>query len=72
MLIKPCSSHALFLLGNTQFTAYESDPEGDGAPQYLESAKASFLAAISMEGKPAVGDAPADLTSMPLSLIIYS
>lgn len=59
--IKPCSSDSLFLLGNTQLTAYDNDPEGSNAACYLESAKLSFKAAISMEGKPASGDPPTDL-----------
>lgn len=65
--IEPCNSHALYLLGNVQLSQYDDDPEGSEASQALEDAKRSFMASIGQEGKPKIGDPPAELLGMPLT-----
>lgn len=56
--ITPCSSHALYLLGSSQFAHFENTPPGENANKLLTDAKSSFKAAIDLEGKPAAGDMP--------------
>ena len=55
VLIQPCSSHALYLLGNSQLAQYDNNPE---AVDILEEAKKSFRASIDLEGKPSAGEVP--------------
>ena len=60
--IRPCSSHSLYLLGNTQLTIYNNDPDaGDPAERTLSEAKGCFQASIKLEGKPAAGEMPAEI-----------
>ena len=72
MLIAPCDSLALQMLGNAQLTQYENDPDTDRGKQFLVDAKKSFQASIQMEGKPNVGDAPFDLTGTNLDSLQFT
>ena len=70
--IQPCSSHALYLLGASQFARYENTPPGEEANKLLEDVKSSFQTCISLEGKPAAGDVPEALKSKKNILLAFS
>ncbi|KAH3850613.1 hypothetical protein DPMN_093037 [Dreissena polymorpha] len=56
--ITPCSSHALYLLGSSQFARFENTPPGEEGDKLLGDVKSSFQASIDLEGKPASGNVP--------------
>lgn len=61
VMIQPCSSHSLYLLGLAQFAEFENS-SGDSANKMLDESIASYEGCIGMEGKPMSGDPPAQLT----------
>ena len=53
---QPCDSHALYLLGSSQFNKYENSSPGEAATKLLHEARTSFEASIELQGKPAEGE----------------
>ncbi|XP_064623924.1 uncharacterized protein LOC135485620 [Lineus longissimus] len=60
IVTNPCNSHSLYLLGCAQLSQCENT-KGDEAENLREQAMKSFKASIVLEGKPASGDAPAEV-----------
>ncbi|XP_002731401.1 uncharacterized protein LOC100373099 [Saccoglossus kowalevskii] len=58
VLIQPCNSYCLYLLGNAQLAMYENDPSSDNGKKAAQDAQLSFRAAIALEGKPVRGGEP--------------
>ena len=56
--IQPCNSHALYLLGSSQFNKYENSSPGEAATKLLHDARTSFESSIELQGKPAEGEVP--------------
>ena len=61
--IQPCSSQALCLLGESQLSSFDQNPQAPDASELLDQAKNSFMASIALEGKPASGQPPPEITS---------
>ena len=60
--IQPCDGLSLYMLGSAQLTLAEGDPDSEEGKRLIEEAKESFKASISLEGKPASGDPPPQIT----------
>ena len=56
--IQPCNSHALYLLGSSQFNKYENSSPGETATKLRHEARTSFEVSTELQGKPAEGEVP--------------
>ena len=64
VLLQPCSSRALYRLGDAQLSCHDNnDPSSANAKQSLQEAELSYRLSIEEEGCPSVGGAaPAKLS----------
>ncbi|XP_063774475.1 uncharacterized protein LOC134910412 isoform X2 [Pseudophryne corroboree] len=63
VIVSPCNSYALYLLGTAQLAHYDDRPSSEDAQLVLQEAKLSFTASIRLENMPTRGPPPAELTS---------
>ncbi|XP_039248951.2 uncharacterized protein LOC120326691 [Styela clava] len=61
--IQPCSSRSLYLLGVSQLARYDNDPKSEFGERSLKDCRLSFHSSISLEGKPASGNAPDEISN---------
>ena len=63
--VRPCSSRALCLLGSAQLALYDCQTNASNAAaaaELLEDAKQSFSASVALEGRPAAGEPPPEIS----------
>ena len=62
VLAQPCSSRALYLLGNAQLALSDVLADGVSLAALLEDARKSFEASVALEGKPTSVATPIEVT----------
>ncbi|KAM4693126.1 uncharacterized protein O3C94_003849 [Discoglossus pictus] len=63
VIVSPCNSYSLYLLGVAQLAHYDNRPSSEDGLLALEEAKLSFKASIKLENMPTKGPPPPELTN---------
>ena len=55
VILQPCSSQALYRLGDAQLRCYDNNPTAEGSARILAEVEQSFRASMQLEGQPCEG-----------------